>query len=558
MQDDDMLTAPDTAADGEDVPIEDLLEADGHRDPCSSGRFKLSNKRLHLTYSYHLDVMNYHDWLSRKMAEERGVKIAVYSYVHETGMKKGKPFKHTHAALEFSKSVEITDSRFFDFVDELNPPEKSEWKHPMIVPVSKKPHWKHICEKYHAKEGAPRLTNYRDPSKTGLTIDELGDCNGELLTMMETMEDKGVPLNQTGAYIVAMDAVREGQLARVDLDEGLVAFDQLKDFQKELVRFCVNQAWGDNRMIMWILDPPGGAGKTYVQKVIEKFFQGMIITTPNIRDATYSVVQYQKEHGRYPKIIMMNLTKSTRTDIKSFYTLAEQFRDGKFTSEKYKSRSVTMDEPPLVVVFANEAPDLGTDGSKNLAIDRWSIQLISEFGDKFSHRFLGQYAKLYHDRCVEVEQETVEEALQQGEVYTPVPYDGQVLSIDVFPYVVKHEIIARMKELFRVRMIGSISLEVVPVSNAREYLEDLRTELRKRLPTPVEVSAGSATVLRLATRHMTPDEVRRQEEIEARGRGVLVHDSSDFEQRKKKCIAAFLSMSKCSSPSTPSTSAVAL
>lgn len=195
---------------------------------------------------------------------------------------------------------------------------------------------------------------------------------------------------------------------------------------------------------------------------------------------------------------MFNLAKASKVENYGFYLLTE-FRDGVFSSDKYRFGTVRMNPPPLVMIFANFAPELG-DEAKHMATDRWYILSVGVLGRNFDARFPGSYARTYHETAKAIERE-------EGKLYSPISYTGTVLSVEDFPAVMKQDVFRKMVELFKEREIGSLAVEGVPVSHIVIQLENIRAPGGKRFPTQEEVEHSLAFVLRFTTRDMTPEEV---------------------------------------------------
>jgi len=524
----------------EEKSILALCLASGDEAPVS----RIQNKRLHLTYKKHFDLDEYNDWLQEKLGEhDAELELSVFSYVQETGKDKEVPYDHTHVAIEFSKTLTVRGMDFFDYVIrkqvEGGEPEY-EIIRPHIRSVANVSHWRHLMEKYHVKEGGLRKTNYepevpRERKKlVGLTLPDLDAVEGEGRALVEAMSAKGIPMTQAGPLAKALELARQRPPPP---SNQVIPEEELYDTQRELIAFMEAKAFGDTRIIAWVKDYIGGGGKSETIRYAEEHLKGMTITTSNVKDAKYAVVQFQRERGYYPEVIMFNLAKASRVENFGFYLLAEEFRDGVFSSDKYGSRTVRMNPPPLVLIFANFAPELGDDGAKHMTADRWYILSVGVLGRNFDVRFLGPYARTYHETARAIERDKVAIAREEGKVYSPISYTGTVLSVDDFPAVIKQDVFRKMIDLFKQRKIGALSAEGVPVSSDKDMLEDIRAPGGRRLPTPEEVRNRFAFTLRFTTRDMTPEELGRMKVIEEKGRGHSQLSVDRHEKAKLEYLA---------------------
>jgi hypothetical protein len=530
---------------GGEIGVLALSLASGGEKDMTDDKRGLQHKRLHMTYTGHFDLDVYHSWIQAKVKEGgRDISIVQHSYAQEKGENKVVPYDHTHVAVEFSKALNARNMRFFDYTIQKQVEGEAEPEdvvlHPHIRVVTHPAHWKRILKEYHAKEGGLRKTSYV-PEEEGageqeLSLEEMDALKGPR-DLLEKMDEKGISLVKAGPYAKAMELSRQRPSGE---DDEVLPAEALYEFQKELVEYVEAGAWGDKRTIVWVQDYIGGGGKTETQKYIERHHKGITLTTSNVKDAVCSVVRFQKEHGYFPEVITFNLVKAAKTEQFGFYHLAEQFRDGRFSSDKYDSKAIRMVPAPLVIILANYSPDLGDDGAKYMTPDRWSILSLDGFGRQFSHRFLGPYAKVYHQRAIEFEQAKVVMAREEGKVYSPISYEGSiVLPVRNFPAMVKNDVFKRMADLFNQRKIGSIALEGVPVSNATTQLSDIREMSGKRLPTAEEVENNFAFVLRFNTRDMTREEAERMDEIDEKGKGSSPASIADYERRKEDRLSRF-------------------
>ena len=141
----------------------------------------------------------------------------------------------------------------------------------------------------------------------------------------------------------------------------VLKYEQLVEWQRTLVDELREQQ--DDRLVYWIYDGVGGAGKSNLQHHMREYMYATEIGQ-SLNDAAFSLVAYQEKNGFWPQIVYINLAKEE--DMKNYSTI-EKIKDGSFFSGKYESCSVFMPFPHLVV-FANCLPQV-----QRLTWDRWEI-----------------------------------------------------------------------------------------------------------------------------------------------------------------------------------------
>ena len=104
----------------------------------SEGSFRFQNQKVLLTYKTHLDKDKFADFIT-KIA--KGALKCIY-IAHENGKDDPiTPYEHTHAVINFGKSIQSRNANFLDF-DEI---------HPHISIIKTPIQWKKAC-KYICKE----------------------------------------------------------------------------------------------------------------------------------------------------------------------------------------------------------------------------------------------------------------------------------------------------------------------------------------------------------------------------------------------------------------------
>ena len=122
----------------------------------------------------------------------------------------------------------------------------------------------------------------------------------------------------------------------------------------------------DRRDIVWIWEPVGNTGKSYLAKYLH-YFHGAILTGGSSEDMKHAIARWKQITNHYPVIIIVNLARIDNISPAAYKTL-ESIKDAFFFSGKYDSCMVASLHTPHVVVFANKLPD-----TTAMSKDRWKI-----------------------------------------------------------------------------------------------------------------------------------------------------------------------------------------
>lgn len=143
--------------------------------------------------------------------------------------------------------------------------------------------------------------------------------------------------------------------------------DNMKPWQAWITAKVTKTA--DYRDILWIVDPKGNTGKTYLAKYLH-YFHGAILTGGKSEDMKHAIARWKQITGHFPVTIIIDLARSDRISM-SGYKSIEEIKNAIFFSGKYQSGMVASCNPPNVVVFANVPPKLNA-----MSADRWVIRTI--------------------------------------------------------------------------------------------------------------------------------------------------------------------------------------
>lgn len=321
--------------------------------------FRLSNKRLHLTYRGHIEAKQWLRW----METEKGKKIKEYSIVWEVG-ESGYP--HTHVLVWFEKICCTTNSRFFDW----------EGVHPNIKPVVTGEHWGNIVA-YHRKQGVP-VTNVGpevgepDPG----VIKKVWAC----ASVSEALLTVCTSLGTVGGVIAAFDKkpVSYGEPPEV----------AWRPWQQELHEE-LTEGKVDDRKIIWYWDPKGGGGKTFFAKYMG-MYRGAFVTEKANAYHVATQVQGMMQKGGVILCVIFNFTRQSES--LKIYQALESLKDGMITAEKYRGETL-MFTVPHVVVFANYLPMFW-----KVSLDRWDVRLLDREGLTVTGRWGGEGIRQWLDK----------------------------------------------------------------------------------------------------------------------------------------------------------------
>jgi hypothetical protein len=103
----------------------------------------------------------------------------------------------------------------------------------------------------------------------------------------------------------------------------------------------------DDRTVIWVYDPEGGKGKSFLTRLLVRNF-GACFIDAGIRDAS---VAYD-----YESIVVFDIAREEGAEDTIPYKTMERLKDGYMFVSKYQSGTKVFD-PPTVCVFANVRPN---------------------------------------------------------------------------------------------------------------------------------------------------------------------------------------------------------
>lgn len=189
------------------------------------------------------------------------------------------------------------------------------------------------------------------------------------------------------------NAIRELTTMRMDKNERLMkqAFSEstlLKSWQIEMVKLFELPA--DRRTIIWIYDPMGNTGKTFLGQHLEGLYPQQVICCQTTKAAD---ILYVMQDLHVCRGVIIDLTRSKGGTCIS-YDFIEQIKSGNVLSTKYKPRRRHF-LPLHVFVMANGRPDVS-----KLSLDRWKIVEIENNTESPGDHVLRWWTEEEIENCI--------------------------------------------------------------------------------------------------------------------------------------------------------------
>lgn len=121
----------------------------------------------------------------------------------------------------------------------------------------------------------------------------------------------------------------------------------------------------DSRKIHWFWEEYGGVGKTTFSKHLHLKYNALYVCGKS-SDIKYAITSLKVK----PKIVILDITRSTEHQDKVSYQALEEVKNGIFFNTKYES-GMCVFNTPHVIVFSNFYPN-----EEMLSKDRWDINNI--------------------------------------------------------------------------------------------------------------------------------------------------------------------------------------
>ena len=134
----------------------------------------------------------------------------------------------------------------------------------------------------------------------------------------------------------------------------------LKPWQTKAIKKLLSQ---DDRKVLWVIDPIGNTGKSFLSKWLAAIHDAFEITSGATKDIAYA---YNRQ-----KVVVFDFSRQKQDFVN--YAVIEDFKNGRIFSPKYESASIRF-ESAKVIVFSNWEPD-----QSMLSKDRWDIMRITKY-----------------------------------------------------------------------------------------------------------------------------------------------------------------------------------
>jgi hypothetical protein len=301
--------------------------------------FRLQNRKIHLTYKSHIPPEAWLSWLVKVKQTE----VKFYSIVHEKGENN---YEHTHILLDFGYQFQTRKAKFFDWKAE-----NGEMIHPNIKIVKTATHWTRTVL-YHYKESPP-FTNIPKPNEN--PIKEVWKHN----TLTDALISTCSTLNNVGGVIAAFNCK--------PADYGIEPVVEWRDWQKEIIEEIKSRP--DPRRVVWIYDPSGNAGKSFLTKHLGQYRGAFVSTKANTYHVATALDEFISKNGQDSVLVVIfNFTRQQENH--KIYQALEELKDGMMTAEKYKGKTMFFPNPHLICM-ANYIPDI-----TSMSPDRWDIRAL--------------------------------------------------------------------------------------------------------------------------------------------------------------------------------------
>ena len=214
--------------------------------------------------------------------------------------------------------------------------------------------------------------------KKGGDFVEFGECKGsgkqKIRTIIEKLREGGkvseiIESDLCHSYVTNRQNIRmtlkdiTEEVASENREKKDIQKIKLHPWQRDLIEMF-NQYSENDRVIFWIYDPVGGAGKSYFCDYMSDKDPMNVIVMDNQMSRDISCA-----YGGQ-KYVLFDFVREEEHDIK--YGVLEKLKNGRIFSAKYESH-VKVFKKPTVCVFANHVPRV-----KMLSIDRWKIYKVSK------------------------------------------------------------------------------------------------------------------------------------------------------------------------------------
>lgn len=145
---------------------------------------------------------------------------------------------------------------------------------------------------------------------------------------------------------------------------------KMKEFEDGVLKPWQASVWAlmqqeDSRIVHWVYQAEGNAGKTWFAKWAWRKHGVVCITFGKAADLYYLVSKIRCNGYNF------DLARNATVAMEEIYSAIETVKNGLFVSTKYETQLVDLVIEPSIVVFSNHKPDLTA-----LSRDRWRLWTI--------------------------------------------------------------------------------------------------------------------------------------------------------------------------------------
>ncbi len=145
----------------------------------------------------------------------------------------------------------------------------------------------------------------------------------------------------------------------IDYENKIYKDLKMRPWQQEVLEKLYSQ---NDRQILWVHDPEGNNGKSYLAKYLESQQKAIYLENAKKSDLAYAY--------NYEPIVVFDYTLSNEEYIN--YSVTEAMKNGRLFSPKYLSKTKKF-IPPKIIIMANFKPDMS-----KLIKDRWVIYNVPQ------------------------------------------------------------------------------------------------------------------------------------------------------------------------------------
>lgn len=154
--------------------------------------------------------------------------------------------------------------------------------------------------------------------------------------------------------------------SNINIPKKLKIIKDLRPWQLSLEKLLIVEP--DDRKIIWVFEEEGGVGKSAFARYLINTYDSLYITEGKKTDIINMVYNYVLTKDLNTVILDVPRSNGNKISYKSL----EEIKNGIICNTKYETGCKVIN-PPHIIVFANEAPEV-----EKLSLDRWDIYEIKD------------------------------------------------------------------------------------------------------------------------------------------------------------------------------------